>query len=419
MSEEKKNFANYGQESFDLSQQDEKERIVLNIQEETPVTGILLDTMTKGDFIGTGNPVIDAFKRINLYFLKHSKIKVADKATFFHLLSVMINSGMPMVRALKALSKQSDSTPALKLIIDDLETKISEGASLSEAMIGHPKVFSEQETGMIQAGEVSGQLSGVLETLAHDTEKSVMIKKKVKSALMYPMVIFTLLIAVVVIMLVYVIPQLTELFTSTGGELPLITRIVVGLSDVLIERKLQLIVGVLSIILFVVIFRRTEQGHYFFDKLKLKIPIFGKLIQKTYLARFARSLGNLLDSSVSIVKTLEITAGSVGNEVYRKRLLLSVEDIKQGIPLAENLTESDLFPPMLVSMIEVGEETAQLDTISNKIADFYEDEVDTAVAGISKIIEPVMLVIIGLTVGAVVAAIILPIMQLTETAGSL
>lgn len=412
--EERKDFATTGTEAYKLSGQTEsKDKIVLNIQEESPY-GIILDKSHKRQVVSTGNPIIDIYRKINLFFISRAGIKVKDKATFFHLLSVMVNSGIPMVKALRSLIAQLDTNPRLQMIIEDLSIGIESGNSLSESMLAFPNIFSEAEIGMVQSGEASGQISNVLENLSSDAEKAYSIKSKVKSAMMYPAIIFSLLILVVAAMMIYVVPKLTELFVSVQGELPLITRIVVGISDFMVNQKLILLVIVIAAVFGFSSFKKTEFGRYAIDDFKLKIPIFGPLLQKAYLSRFARSLSNLLDSNVSIVKTLEITANSMGNEVYRRRLLLSMEDIKQGIPLAENLSASTLFPPMLVNMIDVGEKTAQLDEITAKIAQFYENEVDTAVAGISKIIEPVILGIIGLTVGAVVAAIMLPIMKLSD-----
>lgn len=432
--EEKKNqdFSTYGTESFKLgkgkpddgSKKSDDKSIILNIleEDEAPVSSgppVVYGQTAHTGLVSTGNPILDWYNSMNLALAKKSKVKVDIKANFFHLLAVMISAGIPMVKSLKSLVAQSTESPKLKFVIEELAQSIVSGDSLSRAMMQFPDVFTEQELGMLQAGEASGQLAKVLEVLAHDTAKASAIKKKVKSALMYPAVIFTLLIAVIIVMLVFVIPQLSELFISSGNELPLITRIVVGLSDFFINQKYILISAVVGLGIFIFFFKKTPAGKYFFDKLLISIPIFGILFKKSFLSRFARSLNNLLDSSVTILKTMEITAKSIGNEVYKKRLLMSLEDIKQGIPLAENLSESDLFPPMLISMIEVGEQTAQLDTIMAQVADFYEMEVDTAVEGISKIIEPVILIIIGVTVGAVVAAIMLPIMQLSNVAGSL
>lgn len=408
-----KDFATTGTESFKLDGQDAPaDRVTLNIQEDQ-TEGIILDKEKKAYFEESGNFFVDFFRKANFYLMSHSAVKPKDKSNFFHLLSVMINAGIPMVRALKSLELQLDQSPRLKLIVKDLGEMIEGGSSLSAAMFTYSKIFSDAEIGMVQAGEASGQLSKVLDNLAKDAEKAYQIKSKVKSAMTYPIVIFLLLIVVVIAMLVYVIPQLTELFEAVEGELPLVTRIVVSLSDLALNNSILLFSGALGFVIFVMLFKKTETGRYFFDAFKLKIPIFGGLLKMALLSRFARSLSNLTDSNVSIVRTLEITANSMGNEVYRRSLLLAVEDIKQGIPLAENISSNPLFPPMLVNMIDVGEKTAQLDAITGKIAAFYEDEVDTAVAGISKIIEPVILIVIGLTVGTVVAAIMMPIMQLS------
>ncbi len=414
---ENKDFATAGTESFKLDDQEKQEGMVLNIQDEQE-EGVVLPQDEKGKFESTGNFFIDFFRKLNFYLVSRSSVKPKDKSNFFHLLSVMINSGIPMVKALRSLEMQLEKKSGMKLVVEDIATMIEGGASLSEAMAGYPKIFNDAEMGMVQSGEASGQLSGVLNNLAKDTEKAYQIRSKVKSAMTYPFVIFLLLIVVVIAMMVYVVPQLTELFEAVEGELPLVTRIVVGLSDFMVNNGVALIIAVLIVGFFGFFFKRTDKGRYFFDSVKLRIPLFGGLFRMAYLSRFARSLSNLTDSNVSIVRTLEITANSIGNEVYRKNLLLSVEDIKQGIPLAENMSSNPLFPPMLVNMIDVGEKTAQLDEITAKVATFYEDEVDTAVAGISKIIEPVILIVIGLTVGTVVASIMLPIMQLSDAAGT-
>lgn len=415
---EGKDFALQNSESFTLPAADVgPERIVLNIQEESG-KGILLDEKLEDEGM-TGNFLIDTYKKMNRFFLEHTKVKNQDKTTFLHLLSVMLDAGIPMVKSLKSLILQMEKSPPMQVVLKDVLNRVEAGSSLSEALLAHPNVFTEAEIGMVESGEASGQISRVLETLSEDAEKAQEIRGKVKSAMMYPTIIFCLLLLVVAAMMVYVIPKLTELFAATGGDLPLITRIVIGISDFLINNKFTLIVGIAFIAGFIILFKRTDVGRYTFDNLKLKIPVFGKLYKKSYLARFARSLGNLVDSQVSIVKSLEITANSIGNEVYRRRILLSVEDIKQGIPLAENLSESPLFPPMLVNMIEVGEKTAQLDEITAKVANFYEKELDTTISGISKIIEPIILVVVGLTVGLVVLAVMLPIVKLSELSTSL
>jgi type IV pilus assembly protein PilC len=420
MMPEEENLATTGTESFSLQPETKAvaPQVILNIEEDDGAAPVHLDKSGSARFELTGNPLIDTYRRVNRYFIEKSGVKTKDKAAFFHLLSVMINAGIPVGKSLTSLSSQLAKSPRLQMVAEHLASAIESGSALSEALLYYPDVFGDAEVGMIKSGEATGQLAGVLGSLAKDTEKSNAIKSKVKSAMMYPAVIFCLLIVVIVAMMVFVIPKLTSLFESAQGELPLVTRIVVGTSDFFIERGLLVLIGVIALWVFLTIYKKTESGRFQIDRFKLKIPVFGGLLQKTHLSRFARSLSNLLDSNVTIVETLKISANSVGNEVYRRRLLLAVEDIKQGIPLAENLSSSDLFPPMMVNMIEVGEQTAQVPEITAKIASFYEDEIDTAVAGISKIIEPIILVIIGLTVGTVVAAIMLPIMQLSDLTGS-
>lgn len=414
MPEKRENLATVGTETFKLEQ--DKERVIINIQEDK--NHVLLSDMEMKS-VPSGNPVSDFINKANAFLVKNSTIKTQDKSTFFHLLSVMVASGIPMVKSLKSLVMQSEESLKLKLVLESIVEAVESGESLSEAMQMHRDVFNEQEIGMIESGEASGQLAGVLENLAKDTQKAYEIKSKVKSALMYPSVLFGLLIAVVAAMMIFVVPKLSQLFASMGEDLPAITKAVVAISNFFVNQTTAILLIVLVGALFIIFFKKTDIGRLFFDKVKITMPVFGPLFKKAYLSRFARSLSNLLDSNVSIIRTMEITANSIGNEVYRRRIMLAIEDIKQGIPLAENLSESPLFPPMLVSMIQVGEETAQMDTITAQVAEFYENEVDTAVAGISKIIEPIVLIAIGLTVGAIVAAIMLPIMKLSNLAGTL
>jgi type IV pilus assembly protein PilC len=320
---------------------------------------------------------------------------------------------------LKSLIGQLTPGSHLCIVVEDLLHRVEAGESLSEAMSAHGDEFSEMEVGMIESGEAAGQLNKTLENLASDIATRDDIKHKVKSALMYPVAIIFLLIAVMVVMMVFVIPKMSDLFSRSGEDLPLVTKIVVGSSNFLIDYGYFLLAGLIILFILIKLGKKTEGGKYIWDKLKINIPVFGKLFKMTYLSRFARSISNLMGSGVPIVKTLDITSTAVGNEVYKRRIFLSTEDIKQGIPLAENLSDHKLFPPMLVNMVEVGEKTAQLDAIMAKVADYYEEDVATTVQGISKIIEPIILILIGVSVGVIVAAIMLPIMQLSNIAGNL
>ena len=407
-------LVNDGKESFDISKdvENNNKKVVLNIEEE--IEGVVLDEVQTGVFSSLMKGSLGNFNR---YLISHSKVKIKEKANFFHLLSVMVNAGSPMIRALRSLENQYEDSNRMKIVTNNLASRIENGAKLSVAMQTEEDVFSEAELGMIESGEVSGQLANVLAGLAKDSEKSYIMSAKVKGAMMYPIIIFLILIAVVTGMMVYVIPQMQELFQQNGESLPLITKIVVNVSDFIRNNgfAIGLILAILGVGFFIL--RKTIEGRMLIDKVKLKIPIFGDLLKKSYLARFSRSLGSLLDSNVSIIMAMEITANSVGNEVYRRDLMMAKEDMSQGIPLAENLSGKATFPAVMVNMIEVGEQTAQLDNIMKNVANLYEQEVDNAVNSLSKMLEPLILVVIGLTVGVVVAAIMLPIIELTDLAG--
>jgi len=419
-----KEFQFAGKEIFDLDNKMAKkggESIVLNIDEDDVVISEkgkrFLRKQPQFVIESSGFFLVDWYKKINSYLVGGGKMKAEEKSNFFHLLGVMVNAGVPVMKALKSLMAQVEEGSHIYLLIQNLYQKIEEGQSLSEAMSYHSKDFSEMEIGMIEAGEAAGQLNATLDNLAKDIEKRNDIKHKIKSALMYPIAIMLLLVVVLIVMMVVVIPKLEGLFTSQGAELPLVTRIVVGISNFIIDYKWLLLGGIIALILGVWLGKKTSEGKYLWDKLKISFPIFGKLFKMSYIARFARSIANLASSGVPIVKTVDITSNAIGNEVYKRKLYLTSEDIKQGIPLAENLSDSNLFPPMVVNMVEVGEKTAQLDVIMNKLADYYDESVSTTVQGIAKIIEPVVLVMIGVSVGVIVAAIMLPIMQLSDMAG--
>jgi len=429
MPKKAKGFLFEGKEFFKLGKNKEakgpgqsrktgKPPIILNIDDDSVVISEkgkkFLGAENMYEFDQKGFFLSRWFKKINSYMLSHSSIDADEKANFFHLLSVMINAGVSVIKSLKSLMGQVGEKSHLFIVIKDLMEKVEEGKSLSEAMTFHDKEFSDMEIGMIESGEAAGQMNETLDNLAVDIARRQDIKHKIKSALMYPIAIIILLIAVLIVMMVFIIPKLSQLFERQDAELPLVTRVVIWISDFLIADGIYLLIGLIILTVFVVIGSKRDKGKYIIDKIKLGMPVFGKLFQMTYLSRFARSLSNLMSSGVPVVKTMEITANSVGNEVYKRRIMLASEDIKQGIPLAENLSDSKLFPPMLVNMVEVGEKTAQLDQIMIKVAAYYEDNVSDTVQGLAKILEPMILVFIGVSVGVIVAAVMLPIMQLSD-----
>lgn len=393
-----------------------EKQIILNIA-EAKGSKILL-RQAAGTIRYTGNPVLDAFQHFNDYMIEHSKIKLQARATFFRLLAVMLNAGLSLIKSLNTLGVQNEKTPRLARVLFAMAKTIEGGRSLSEAMSDYPDVFDDSQIGVVKAGEASGQLNRTLKSLADEMEKSASVSGKIKGAMIYPMVIMAILIVVVFLMMVMVIPQLSSLFTSSGKELPLPTIVMIWISNACLNYWYLMIGGAVGAFVGFNVWKKTRSGKYIWDNIKLRLPVFGPVIQKGAISKFARGFANLLSSGVPIIKAMEIISHAVGNEVYKRRLILCAEDMKRGIPMAENMAESKLFPSMLVNMIEVGEQTAQLDTVILKVADFYDDEIDNVVRNISKIMEPMILVVMGITIGGIVAAIMLPIMQLTSFAGN-
>ncbi len=405
-----------GDKKFDIKEtaQPEEEKIVLSIKEGTVPVSVLKDAGRKAQTAG-GRKVSESFRDV---LGSVGKPNPKDKATFFRLLSIMINAGIPLIRSLETIGDQTVNR-RLKGTIFSIARDIEKGGTLSVSMGHFPEIFSDSHTGMIKAGEASGQLNQILKQLAIEVEKAASISRKVRGALMYPVIIFIVMIAVVVVMMVVVVPKISEIFSTSGQTLPLVTRIVIGISNFMQHQWIILVLGIIGLVIGGGVFRRTKKGKFVTDWLLIKMPLFGILLQKSILARFSRSLGNLLSSGVPIIQGLQINARGLGNAVYRRRVELASEDLSRGIPLAESLRDCSEFPSMMVQMISVGEQTAQLDTISQKIAEYYEDEVDTAVNSISKVIEPIIMVFLGIVVGGIIAAVMLPIIQLTQNSGSL
>jgi type IV pilus assembly protein PilC len=366
----------------------------------------------------TGNAIMDSFTRLNDYLVDHSRIKVKEIAVTFRLLSTMINAGIPLIKSLNTLGAQSEKNPKLQRVLFDLAHQVESGSSLSKSLEKYPDVFTEAQIGAVQAGEASGQLNKTFKNLAEEAEKSASITGKVKGAMVYPVVILTIMFGVIFLMMVMVVPQISELYGQSGKELPLATKLLMQMSDFTLMYWWAIIGGVLLFIFALTTWKKTKSGHYYWDMLMLNVPVFGDLVKKTTLSKFAYGFGNLLSSGVPIIKAMEIVSAAVGNEVYRRRFLLTAEDMKSGIPMAENLSSSKLFPSMLVNMIEVGEQTAQLENVTQKVAEFYNEEVNNSVTALTKIMEPLIIVIVGVTVGGLVAAVMLPIIQLTDIAGA-
>jgi type IV pilus assembly protein PilC len=341
-------------------------------------------------------------------------VSLREIVVFTRQFSTMIDAGLPLVQALGILAKQSEN-PVLQGVIRQVVFDVESGRTVADALAKHPRAFSELYVSMVAAGEAGGILDTILLRLATFLEKSDALVRKVKSALIYPCVILGIAVAAVAILLVVVIPTFQEMFASVGLVLPLPTRLVIALSAAL-QAYWWAFLGILAGLIMAV--RRaygTPRGRLAIDRLLLATPIVGDLIRKTAVSRFTRTLGTLVSAGVSILDGLEITAKTAGNRVVADAILASRSSIAGGDTIAAPLARSQVFPPMVISMISVGEQTGGLDEMLRKIADFYDTEVDTAVSGLLSIVEPVLIVALGLIVGGMVVAMYLPIFDIIST----
>ncbi len=345
--------------------------------------------------------------------LRSAKVKLKDLAVFSRQFATMINSGLPLLRCLAILEEQTENKE-LARIVGEMRTDVEKGSSLSGAMAKHPKAFSKLYVAMTRAGESSGALDSVLLRVADNLEREVSLRQKIKSAMTYPTVVFGLVLIILTAMLVFVVPTFKDLFNSLGGTLPLPTRVLIAVSDV-VKTFFPFVVG--SIIVLVWASRRwlqTEGGRRFFDRLKLRLPIFGALFHKSALSRFARTLGVLSRSGVPLLQALDIVADTVNNSLVADAVQDVQSSVKEGESLAQPLSRHSIFPPMVVQMIAVGEETGALDTMLQKISDFYDEEVSAAVEQLTSLIEPVLIAVVGGAVGVIVVSLYLPMFRIFD-----
>ena len=339
-------------------------------------------------------------KGMDLSKLGQFGTNITDKqlATFTRQFATMINAGLPLVNCLQILSRQQDN-------------------KAFQAMGRHSGIFNELYVNMVSAGEQGGILDTILSRLATHLEKSASLKSKIKTAMMYPMVVSIVLVLVISVMLVFIIPIFTQMFEDVGGELPGPTKFVVALSDFLIANIVFIIIGVVVAIVGYKMWYKTDTGQKVIDRIKLSMPIFGSLQSKMAIARFTRTLGTLVSSGVAILDGLSITSKTAGNRVVADAIMQARTSISGGENISNPLEASGVFPSMVTSMIAVGEETGGLDDMLLKIADFYEEEVDVAVSGLTSVLEPIMIVVLGGVVGGMVIAMYLPIFDLIGAAG--
>ena len=344
------------------------------------------------------------------------RVATKDIAIFFRQFSVMIDAGLPLVQCLEILAMQQDHKSFQKILYQ-VRQDVESGSSLAEAMRKHPRAFDALYVNMVAAGESGGILDTILQRLSTYIEKAVKLRSQVRSAMIYPIAVITIAACVVAIILLKVIPTFAALFAGLGAELPMPTRIVIAASNFLAR---YFIFVVILIGLGIYAFRayyRTDNGRHTIDRILLQLPIFGEILRKIAVARFCRTLATLTASGVPILDSLEITAKTAGNAIIEDAIFATRKSVEAGKTIAEPLRDAKVFPNMVVQMVSVGEQTGALDTMLNKIAEFYEDEVDAAVAGLIKLMEPIMIAILGVVIGGVVIAMYLPMFSLISKIG--
>jgi type IV pilus assembly protein PilC len=341
------------------------------------------------------------------------RVKLKDVAVFSRQFATMINAGLSLLRALYILAEQTENK-ALAEITNQVRIDVEKGASLSQALAKHPKAFNRLYIAMVKAGEIGGVLDSVLLRLADTIEKQVELRRKVKSAMTYPAVVAVLVLVIVSAMLLFIIPMFEDLYTELGGTLPMPTQILINISKI-VRQFWWLIFGAEAVGVF--LFRRwinSESGRNHWDAIKLKAPVFGPLVRKTALARFSRTLSALVRSGVPILESLDIVAETAGNHVVAEATRDTQSAVKRGEPLARRLEDHPVFPPMVVQMMAVGEETGAMDEMLDKIADFYDQEVEATVDALTSLIEPLLIVVMGVAVGGMVISLYLPMFNIIK-----
>ncbi len=356
-------------------------------------------------------------KKVSSLSLFQPRIKVNDIAVYSRQFASMIEAGIQLAPALDIMAKQTEN-PTLSKITEEVKTEVEGGASLSESLAKHPKAFDDLYTNMVAAGEISGTLPTILNQLATLLEKRRALQNKIKSSLFLPILVLGFCILMTIGLIIFVVPRFAAVFEEVGATLPRPTQILVGISKDMRGPKGGIFA--VSVILFAFAFRKvtkTEKGGLVWDKTKLKLPLFGSLVMKKVVATFARIFGLLDHSGVNILDSLEIVAGTVGNRIVARSIREASASIQQGESLSEPLKRSQIFPPMVTHMIVVGEETGTVETMLNKIADLYEDDVERTLEGLTKLIEPLMMIFVGMLVASILICLYLPIFNMAGAIG--
>ena len=373
-----------------------------------------ISTLRKQNILVTSVSTRTSKLNLNLSF----KTSVSDKdiVVFTRQFATMIDAGLPLIQCLDILAKQTENK-TFASAINDIRQDVEAGSTYADALRKHPKIFNDLYVNMVAAGELGGILDTILNRLSKYIEKSIKLKRQIKSAMAYPSTIVAVAVVVIVVLLVWVIPIFAKMFTDFGGVLPAPTRMVIGTSDFM-QHNILVIIGAVALIIFGLNrYYKTPNGRRTVDRLALRLPIFGLLIRKIAVAKFTRTLGTLISSGVPILDGLDIVAKTAGNKVIEEALYATRQSISEGKTLAEPLEQTQVFPPMVVQMIAVGETTGALDAMLSKIADFYDEEVDSTVSTLTSLLEPMLMIFLGVVIGFIVVAMYLPIFKLAGTIG--
>ncbi len=341
------------------------------------------------------------------------RVKKSELAVVARQFSTMVGAGIPLVRSLGVLGEQSEN-PLLKQTMADMEISVSSGDSLSQSMDRHPKVFDQLFVSMVRAGEAAGALDVVLEQLASTMERSVAVANKIKSAMSYPIAVLVMVIGVIAAMLIFVVPVFTGIYEDLEGTLPLPTRVLVFLSTALTDYLPFVIIGLAGTVFAIRRWLKTPNGRLRWDQAKLRLPLVGPLVHKSALARLGRTLSVLTRAGVPVLETLRIAADTTGNRVVTDALLDTIDGVRNGESVASNLADHPIFPPMVLQLITVGEESGSLEEMLDVVGRTYEGEVETAVAGFAALIEPLLMAVIGLVVGGMVISLYLPMFRIID-----
>lgn len=369
-------------------------------------TGGAVSSRATGGRAGGGAREVD----IGQFF---DRIRPKDVSGVTRLMSTLLCAGVTLPEALVALTDQVES-PRFKNVLSDIGSKVNEGSSLADAMAGHPKVFNKLYINMVRAGEASGALETVLIRIADFMDQQEELRGKITTAMFYPVAMFIVGVGVVALLMIKVVPSISEIFAGQGAELPFTTRSLIGLSDFIVNRWKLLVVAVAGSIYGFTKFKQSPKGNEFLDRLSLSLPVIGTLVRKIAIARFARTLATMLASGVQLLQALDIVRSLLGNVILEKVLVQARDEIREGEGIAPALKRSGQFPPLVTHMIAVGERSGQLEQMLTDLADAYDREASSAITRATSILEPVMIVLMGGTVGFIVFAIMTPILQMNE-----